>query len=156
MKKSGFALAEVLVALFVLSVALLGSTAALHYGLRSAGHGALVSEANTQARMLLELMLSENRAFASPGLPVSTSGTNDLPGVTRPLNDPPFGLTAYRLDDSSRFRRHIEVRNYRAPSETDSSLAWKDDVREVRVEVSWQEGTRLESVSLFSFSRRPR
>lgn len=153
--RRGYSFAELLIAFFILAVALLGTTAALHFGMTTSRHAALMTEASGHARALMQMMLSENRAFSSSALPASTTGYNDLAGVTRPLNDPPFGMTDYKLPAGSQYRRRIEVRNYKALADT-SAAAWKDDVRQVSVTVSWSERGRPHAITLVSFSRRPR
>ena len=155
-KRRGLTMGEILVAIFLLSVALLGTAASLHYGTQAAMHGSYYTDASSNARMLLELMLAENRPFATASLPDSSSGYNDLAGVVRPLDDPPFNLADYRLQGAPRFRRHIEVRNYSQASDSAAMRAWKDDVRQVTVSISWTEGGRDRSLSLSSFARRPR
>lgn len=153
--RRGYSFAELLVSFFILSVALLGTTAALHYGMTASRHGGLYTEGSNHARSLMQIMLSENRAFSSSALPLTTSGYNDATGVTRPLNDPPFGLADYRLGGVARFRRHIEVREYRRSSDP-AAAAWKSDVRQVSVTVSWDESGRRHQLTLVSFNRRPR
>ena len=153
---AGYSLAEVLVALSILAVALLGTAAALHYGMQAALHGSLMTEASTNARALLEVMIAENRPFASSNLPDSSSGYNDAAGVTRPLNAAPFNLADYHLEAASRYQRHIEVCHYTASGDSAAARAWKDDVRQVSVTVSWSESGRARSVRLTSFCRRPR
>lgn len=155
-KSKGYSLAEVLVAVFVLSVSLLGTAAALHYGMQAVLHGSLMTEASANARALLEIMQAENRPFSSTALPDSSSGFNDAPGVNRALNAPPFNLPDYKLEPASRYQRHIEVQSYSQPSDSAAAQAWKVDVRQVTVTVFWYESGRSRSLALRSFCRRPR
>ncbi|MBT9584037.1 hypothetical protein IV102_11920 [bacterium] len=143
-------------AVSILAVALLGTAAALHYGMQAVLHGSLMTEASTNARAMLEVMLAENRAFSTAALPDSSSGYNDAPGVNRNLNAPPFNLADYRFAASSRYQRHIETHNYTLSSDGVAAQAWKDDVRQVSVTVLWSESSRNRSLTLRSFCRRPR
>ena len=152
----GFSLVEVLLALFVMTVALLGTAAALHFSMGGVLHGSLVTEASSNARALLEVMLAENRAFSTSALPDSGSGLNDGPGVTRALNAPPFQLNDYQFSSSSRYQRHIEVQNYSRASDSGAARAWKDDVRQISVSILWTESSHPRSLSLRGLSRRPR
>ena len=155
-KSKSYSLAEVLVAVFVLSVSLLGTAAALHYGMQAVLHGSLMTEASANARALLEIMQAENRPFSSTDLPVSESGFNDAPGVNRDLDAPPFNLPDYKLEPASRYKRHIEVQSYSQASDSAAAQAWKVDVRQVTVTVFWYESGRSRSLTLRSFCRRPR
>lgn len=155
-KNAAYSFAELLIAFFVLAVALLGTVAALHYSVQGARHGTIYTEASANARAILEVMLSENRAFSTVTLPPSNSGFNDAPGVTRPLNEAPFSLTEYRFSNSSRFRRRIQVQEYVQVSDSAAARAWKSDLRQVTVTISWTDNTRARSISLASLSRRPR
>jgi len=155
-KNRGYSFAELLIAFFVLAVALLGTVAALHYSVQGANHGTVYTEASANARAILEVMLSENRAFSTATLPPGNSGFNDAPGVTRPLNEAPFALTEYRFSSNSRFRRRIEVQEYAQAGDSAAAKAWKSDVRQVTVTIFWTENTRQRSLSLVSLSRRPR
>lgn len=155
-RTDGFSLAEVLVALAVLSVSLLGTAAALHFGMQAVVHGSLISEASTNARALLEVMAAEGRAFSTAGLPDSSSGFNDGPGVTRALNAAPFDSPDYKFSASSRYQRHIEVQASVVASDGAAARAWKDDVRMISVTVLWSESGHSRSLLLRSFCRRPR
>ena len=115
-----------------------------------------MSEASNHGRVIMEVMLAENRAFASSGLPDTSSGVNDGPGVSRELNAPPFQASAYGLASKARFRRHIEVRNYSQVTDSASVRLWKDEVRQVSVTILWHEGGRQHSLEVISMSRRPR
>lgn len=143
-------------AVSILAVALLGTAAALHYGMQAVLHGSLMTEASTNARALLEVMLAENRAFSTTALPDSSCGFNDAPGVNRNLNAPPFHLADYRFEASSRYQRHIEIHNFTLSSDGAAARAWKDDVRQISVTVLWTESSRTRSLTLRSLCRRPR
>ena len=155
-RTDGFSLAEVLVALAILSVSLLGTAAALHFGMQAVVHGSLISEASTNARALLEVMAAENRAFSTAALPNSSSGFNDGPGVTRPLNAAPFDSPDHQFSASSRYQRHIEVQASTLVSDGAAARLWKDDVRMISVTVFWTESGHSRSLSVRSFCRRPR
>lgn len=154
--RRAYSLLELVTAVAVLAVVLLGSAAALHYGMQASHHGGLTTEAGNHARTLMEIMLAENRAFATAGLPDSSSGINDAAGVTRELNAPPFQASSYQLVSQQRFTRHIEVRNYALAGDAAAVKLWKDEVRQVAVSVHWNEGGRPHSLTLVSMCRRPR
>lgn len=155
-RRVGYSLIEILMAVFVLAVALLGTVAALHYSVRGSLHGSLYTEASSHARAIMEVMLSENRAFLSASLPAATSGINDAAGVTRPLNEAPFAQTEYRFPNLSRFRRSIWVQEVRSLNDSVAARAWRSDLRQITVTVYWNEASRQRSVQLVSFSRRHR
>jgi Tfp pilus assembly protein PilV len=146
---------EILVSVSVLTVALLGTAASLHFGMQASMHGSYYTEASANCRQLLEVMLAENRAFATAGLPDSTSGYNDGPGVTRPLNDPPFNLSSYSLTNTTRYQRNISVIAYSQPADSSTVRLWKDGVRQITVTISWPESGHTRTVSLSSLARRP-
>lgn len=155
-KKMGLSLIEICFSVGLLSIALLATLATMHFGMASGEHGSNVSDATGQAKQLLEIMLQENRAFSSVALPSSASGFNDAAGVTRPLNDVPFNSATYLLPSNTRFSRHIEVLDCRQAGEVGGSYAWKDDLREVAVTISWFENGHQRSVNLRSYCKRPR
>lgn len=89
--RTGFSILEVLISIAILAVAALGTSAAVHYGLRSQAHGKLISDAQAYADRLMASMLEQNLAFSSTGLPASSSGLGpplDQSGGT-PLHRPP-------------------------------------------------------------------
>lgn len=146
---------EILVSVSVLTIALLGTAASLHFGMQASMHGSYYTEASANCRQLLEIMLAENRAFATTGLPDSSSGYNDGPGVTRPLNDPPFNQSTYSLTSTTRYQRNITVTAYSQSTDSSAIRLWKDSVRQVTVTVSWPESGRTRTVSLSSLVRSP-
>ena len=155
-KRLGLSLIEICFSVGLLSVALLATLATMHFGMASGEHGSNVSDASGHARQLLEIMLQENRAFSSAALPTAASGFNDAAGVTRPLNDVPFNSATYLLPGNTRFSRHIEVLPCRQAAEGAGGFAWKDDLREVSVTVSWFENGHPRNVNLRSYCKRPR
>ena len=156
MLRRGFSLIELVSAVGVLAVALLGTASALHFGFQASKYGASFTQASGFARTLLEAMINENRAFSSTALPSSTSGLNDAPGVTRPLDEAPFQLLDYRLRGNPSFRRHIEVTNYSQASDPAAVRAWKDDLRQISVTIFWFEKGRQASLTLTGLARRSR
>lgn len=156
MVRRGLSLIELVCAVGVLAVALLGTASALHFGFQASKHGALYTQASGFARTLMEAMLNENRAFSSTALPSSSSGLNDAAGVTRPLDEAPFHLASYKLRGYPTYRRHIEVTNFSLSSDPAAVRTWKDDLRQVSVTVSWTEKGRTASVTLTGIARRPR
>ncbi|MBS2036915.1 prepilin-type N-terminal cleavage/methylation domain-containing protein [bacterium] len=152
----GFSILEVLISIAILAVAALGTSAAVHYGLRSQAHGKVVSEAQAYADRLMVSMLEQNLAFSSTSLPASSSGINDPASARVALNAAPFNNASYGLPANSRFTRNISVINCRQASESGGQYGWKDDIRQVTVKVYWKENSREGSVTLQCISKLAR
>lgn len=155
-KRLGFSILEVLISIAILAVAALGTSAAIHYGLRSQSHGKLVSEAQAYADRLMASMLEQNLAFSTPSLPTSTSGINDPATARVALNAAPFNNASYGLPTNSRYRRNISILNCRQAAESGGQFGWKDDLRQITVKVYWQENSREGSVTLQCISKLAR
>lgn len=129
---------ELLVALAVVAVGVLGVFAALSYGMRGIKHGARMTEAVTLSRQLLERIRAENLAFDDP------SELRDPAAVRRPINDPPFtDLPA------SEFRRNIFVRRM-----SNDATSHENRLMRIRVTVYWQEQGGEKHVQLEGVQRR--
>ena len=154
--KRGFTILEIAFSLGILSVVLLGTLASVHFGMTSQQHGRNLSEAGAYASRLLEIMIEENRAFASLALPEASTGYQDGPGDRRDLNATPFGSSTYGFPTDSRFKRNISVISCRASGESGSQYGWKDDLRQVTVTVYWWENKRERAVTLKCYSKLSR
>ena len=147
-------MAEVVISIVILAVALLGLTAAIIFHFTAGMHGSNYTEASTYARQMLEYALTNRLAFSST-LPLpATTGLNDGLGQSQPLNAAPFASLNLPTDD--RFRRHIETRGSRTPSQLGASYNWKDDVRQISVTVQWRENGHPRALTLASMQRRLR
>lgn len=98
----GFSLIELLIAMGVIAVGLLGVAASLTFGSRQSGHGEKMLIATNQARILIESLdgqnLVSNPPLAGNNLPPATSGVNDGLGDRRPLTAAPFNNPADHPD----------------------------------------------------------
>ena len=90
----GFSLIELLIAMGVIAVGLLGVAASLTFGSRQSGHGEKMLIATNQARIILEAIggrsLLSNPPLAAGNLPPAASGINDGANDRRALTAPPF------------------------------------------------------------------
>ncbi|MFN8609775.1 MAG: type II secretion system protein [Vulcanimicrobiota bacterium] len=154
--RRGFTILEITFSVGILSIVILGTLASVHFGMRSQQHGRNLAEAGSYAARLLEVMVEENRAFASVSLPTSTSGFQDAADVRQALDASPFNSSSYGLPSGSRFKRNISVIACRAVSESGTQYGWKDDLRQVTVTIYWWENQRERSVSLRCYSKLAR
>ncbi len=156
--KAGMTLVEVMLAVAILSIAILGTMASVAYGARGGQHGTNVADATNYARNLLDFCDQEGKAYqvvaADPATSRDSSGYNDSDSTTRPLNDPPFNNISYGLPSHSRFRRNIQIDNYKTPS--DAAGNWKATIRQVTVTVSWFDAGSSRKVVVKGFSRAAR
>lgn len=158
----GFSILEVVISIAVLSIALLGTSAAVHYGMKSQTHGKLVSEAQSYADRIMTIMLERNLAHSQTTLAALTGiGLNDSSGARVALNASPLNSITDGLPSDTRYLRNISVRECRLPTETDGKYAWKDGLRQVTVTVYWKESghdalhPREGSVTLQCISKLP-
>jgi Tfp pilus assembly protein PilV len=154
----GMALMEVMLAVAILSVAILGTLGAVSYGARGGQHGSNVADATNYARTLLDLCDQEGKAYqiaaADPSAARDSSGYNDSDTTTRELNAPPFNSLSYGLPTGTRFKRNIQIDNYKTPA--DSAANWKATIRQVTVTVSWFDAGQPRKVVVKGFSRAAR
>lgn len=150
----GLTLVEVLVAIFVVSVGVLGAMSALWYGIRAERYAERRTTGVFVCRELLNLIRSRNEPFNST-FPVIGSDLNDGnydndsddSGPRRPLNHPPF---ANDFSGAENFRRRIEMKRLSTdPNSHLSSLA------AIKVTVFWDEGGHEKWVTLWAFHKDP-
>lgn len=153
-RRSAFTLAEVLVSIAVLAIALFGVMGAIAFGTRHSRSGEELTEAVQQARRIL-VAIQETSAvdvtdIGEPWL-TSTSGLNDEAGVRRELDDAPLGGTSFPLPQLERYQRRIvTTRVSEDPSDHRYLLA------NVKVEIFWEskQGERhLQLAGLVSHAR---
>lgn len=90
----GFTLAEILISIALLAIALLGVMGSVAYGTRHARSGEELAEAANIARSLLAYMQETTQLDLNadaPNWPGPNSGINDEAGSFRPLTEAPFG-----------------------------------------------------------------
>ena len=162
-KRRAFALSEVMVAVFILSVALIGVAASIEFGMTSAEHGRNVTQAEVYARQMMEYVENSGLVWNTVAtMPPSSTGVNDGAGVTQPLGAPPMDTSGIS-DPSGRplssstvtpFSRHIEITSSVAAVDS-GDTGWKLDVRQIAITISWFENGKPRSINLKSYLRRP-
>ena len=124
-RRIGFTLAEVLIAMFVLTVGIAGVTASLWWATKNQGAGREMTEASNHGRVLMEALISSmevNWTALKGGnaWPDQNSGVNDAAGTRRDVYAAPFvgleqSVTGQSLIQSnltydvSQFKRNITV-----------------------------------------------
>lgn len=143
----GFSLIEVMVAVGVLAVGILGVFACFAFGMRAEELADRKTQATYRARQLVDLIRTRNLPFLGVCPPPTSSGLNDPPGQKRPLNDPPF---ANDFASDTGFSRSIRIERV---SNNPADYAY--DMVRVRVVLYWnQKGTDRE-LELEVLHRRP-
>lgn len=92
-RKLGFSLVEVLIAMGVLSIGLLGVISTFTYGTQSQGHAQQMSQAVNRAREIMDVIRQENWAFNPPAGTTWTSATGWASSTRTPLDAAPFDST---------------------------------------------------------------
>lgn len=108
----GFSIIEVLIAVVVLSIGILGVLSALLYGFRASSHAERVAEATNYGRQIIEGIRIQNLVFPPPA--PSWSETTD--SGRRPLNAAPFDAGVTALPNAN-YRRNIQI-SYLPPNNT--------------------------------------
>ncbi len=141
-----FSTIEVLVAVFVTSIALLGLLGSLGYGVRASRSGEVMSQAINHCTKLIELTRSRNLDFqGNPPPPPATSGVNDSSdAVRRPLNAPPF---ASDFPADTAFERNIRLERMGASGD------YNYDVMKITCTVFWTENGRERSLQFEAFHK---
>ena len=151
MKKKGFSLLEVMTALLVITIGILGVASVYIWTLTGAEHGTQVGAALQTAQALIGLIKSENQVpFGSPSLQVDdsyqdNSGLFDASGVQRPLNYKPF---ASNFPAHSPFTRNIHISLLGEES-------YQQNIAVIQVKVFWKEKGAEKDVSFVAYQRQP-
>lgn len=151
----GLTLVEVLVAIFVVSVGILGTLSAIWYGIRSERYAERRTTAVFVCRELMNLIRSRNEPFNTGTFPALGSPLNDGNydddgddnGPKRLLNDPPFGND---FSGAENFRRRIEMK--RLSTDPNNHLS---DLAAIKVTVFWNEGASEKRVTLWAYHKDP-
>ena len=89
-KERGMSLSEILISIMILSIGILGTLGSLTYGLRSASHGEMYTQAVGFNRQIIEMMMGGGIDPVAGGgvLKTAASGINDAAAVSNPLRPP--------------------------------------------------------------------
>ncbi len=145
---------ELLIAIFVVAVGVLGTISALWYGIRSERYSDRRTQAVYQARELLNLIRSRNLAFLDNNLTLGSAindGNYDNDAddrtVQKAFNAPPFqnDFTSNQFN----FKRHIEMKRL-----SSSTSDYRYDIVAVKVILFWNEGASEKKVVLWGYTRQ--
>jgi type II secretory pathway pseudopilin PulG len=158
-KTSGLSLIEVVFAVGVIAVGLLGLVSVLVSGTRAADFGINTSRATSRARDILEIIRAEGLAFEHdkyPGLPDEDSGLNDPPDARIPLDAvPPLRVGGTLADKytedgetAARFTRNIKTERI-----TNDANDHRYPILKVTVTIYWMERGKERSVQIVGTTR---
>lgn len=179
-RSKGFTIAEILIAIMVISIAILGTIAAIAFGLRASGQGADNTVAIQINRKVMENMLqavidpdpSITTFFATRGNPANDVRGNAAwhPIYIQPkspawfsLDDYGFRPINYNSADCLRFQRdtdRLQLNVFSTPAVTDDNNPVANDALsstryffQVTVTTRWQAQSRWKWVETKAFSR---
>jgi prepilin-type N-terminal cleavage/methylation domain-containing protein len=161
-RKQGISLIELLIAIFVIAVGVLGTVSALWYGIRSEKYSERRSNAVSQSRELLNAMKAQQYPFAGSDVVNSVSwltigshlndGDYDNDGdddsSRRAFNEYPFE-NLYPTNEFN-FERRIEMKRL-----SNNVNNYQNDLVAIKVSIFWNEGRHEKEVTLWGYSRRP-
>ena len=156
----GVSLVELLIAIFVIAVGVLGTVSALWYGVRSEKYSERRSNAVSQARELINAMKAQNVPFQGAdevnGVPWEQIGSHlndgdidndgDDDGPRRPFNDYPF-TNLYPTNEFN-FERRVELKYL-----SNNANSYQNDLAALKVSLFWNEGRHDKEVTLWAYSR---
>ncbi len=156
--RGGFTLIEVLIAIFVVSVGVLGTMSALWYGIRSERYSERRTAAVFVVREMLNQIRSQNLPFTTSTFPAVGSELNDGSfdddsddsGPKRAFNAPPFANTTSFGNTTESFQRRIEMKRL-STNEND----YRSTIAAVKVSLFWNEGASEKKVTLWAYHRKP-
>lgn len=151
---SGLSMVELLIAIFVVSVGVLGTISALWYGIRSERYSERRTHAIYQARELMNIIRARNEPFNNDHLVLGSDLNdgdydNDADDglVRKPFNAPPFTSD---FDNEFQFERSVEMKLVSTnPNDHRSKLV------ALKVMLFWNEGDQEKKVTLWTYHRRP-
>lgn len=150
----GLSLVELLIAIFVVSVGVLGTLSALWYGIRSERYAERRTEAVNICRELVNVIRTHGYARRGSIYMVPNSELNDGDyyddsdddGVRHPFNAPPFA-NLYP-DNPYNFERHVEM--VMLSDDPNSHLY---NLAGVKVTLLWDEGGSEKKMTLWSYQK---
>ena len=151
---SGLSMVELLIAIFVVSMGVLGTVSALWYGIRSERYSERRTQAVYQARELMNIIRARNEPFNNNHLdPGSNLNDGDYDNdsddgqVRRPFNDHPF---ASDFTNEFNFERSVEMKLL-----STNSNDHRNQMVAIKVMLFWNEGDQEKRVTLWTYHRRP-
>jgi type II secretory pathway pseudopilin PulG len=145
----GFSLVEVLFAIGVMAVGLLGLFSVFVTGMRANAFGKHTAEATNEARQILEIIRSRGLAFKTGSMPPNqASGFNDGTNQVAINATPPLQMAM--IPTNSQYKRSITTK--RASNDPSSHLY---NLLEITVTVHWEERGTPRSVSVTSLLKGP-
>lgn len=153
-KRTAFTLAEVLVSIALLAIALFGVMGSIAYGTRHSRSGEELTEAVQLARQVLvamqETSVVDTTDIGQPWLRAE-SGLNDEPGIRRELDAAPLGGISFSLEQMERYQRRIVTTRV-----SNDPLDHRFHLANATVEIFWeskQGRRRLELAGLVTHAR---
>jgi hypothetical protein len=145
---------ELMTAIFVVSVGVLGTVSALWYGIRSERYSERRTHAVFQAREMLNLIRARNLPFQNgnlaPGSPLNDGDyedDTDDASFKRPFDAPPFSND---FDNEFNFKRHVEMKLL--STDPGNHLS---QVAGLKVTLFWTEGSSEKELTLWAYHRQP-
>lgn len=142
MRHRGFSLAEILVAIFVVTVAALGLISVLIYGTRANGQAQAMAKATHLCREIVGAIRNNELAWPPGALDAALV---DGPNVRRPIDAPP--LDGMGLPAAPEMKRNVLVEQDLSPSGTDH----RDKLARITVRVFWMHEGQERSVEMTAF-----
>lgn len=156
---AAFTITEVLIAIGVTSVALLGILSAIAFGLFSTNHAGRTTQANNLARHTLELIRTRNLPFTFATIPPGNGdGLNDTNTQRRAMTDPPFVPADFAdsggkvFPDLQTYQRNIQMEPVKPGTYTNNGSA---TLMRIKISIFWTERTVERSVTIYGYHRRP-
>lgn len=153
-EERGLTLVEVLVAIFVVSVGVLGTSAVLWYAIKGERNAERRTQAVYWAREMLNTIQAQNLPFVSGNPPAPPAPLNDGDydsdgddnGPRRAFNAPPFENSFPNLN----FERRIEMKVL--STDNNSHLS---QIAAIKVTLFWNEGAKQKQVTIWGYHTRP-
>ena len=155
----GLSLVELLIAIFVVAVGVLGTVSALWYGIRSEKYSERRANAVFQGREILNSIRAKNYPFAGSDIngvdylqvgSVLNDGDydddSDDGGIRRPFNDTPFG-NIYPTNEYN-FQRSVEMKRL-----SNDPNDYRYEMAAIKISLYWNEGRHDKEVTLWAYHK---